>query len=223
MGRVRGGLGTHMASTRSTYRVVMTETEHEGREASADAAALDDSREDQTVRTDDAAGISDESITEEELTSPEVELQAAKGELQVVEDRYLRMRAEYENYKRRTAGELQSAWNRAQADFVKSLLEALDDLQRVGGWEAGNTNVEALIEGVDLVERKFAQALSSAGVEIIQPEPESDFDPNTMEAMLRVDVDDETKDDSVAQVFARGYRLGDSLIRPARVSVYKTD
>jgi molecular chaperone GrpE len=165
----------------------------------------------------------EEPISEEELTSPEVELQAAQGELEVLEDRYLRVRAEYENYRKRTGQELKSSWNRAQADFVSSLMEALDDLQRVGGWEAGATTVEALIEGVDLVEQKFAQALQAAGVEVIQPEIASRFDPNIMEAMLRVDAEDESQDETVAQVFSRGYRLGDNLIRPARVSVFKSD
>lgn len=165
----------------------------------------------------------EEPISEEELTSPEVQLQAAQGELEVLEDRYLRVRAEYENYRKRTSQELKSSWNRAQADFVSSLMEALDDLQRVGGWEAGATTVEALIEGVDLVERKFAQALQAAGVEVVQPEIASRFDPNIMEAMLRVDAEEESQDETVAQVFSRGYRLGDNLIRPARVSVFKSD
>lgn len=167
--------------------------------------------------------VPDEDVTEEELAAPEVELQALRGELEVLEDRYLRTRAEFDNFRRRSVQEQQSAWQRAQADFVKSLLTALDDLQRVGAWEASSTNLEALIEGVDLVERKFGQALRSAGVEILEPEPGSDFDPNTMEAMLRVPTEDPEKDDTVEQVFARGYQLGESLIRAARVAVLKAD
>lgn len=191
--------------------------------SSAESSVDTEATEATEATPEDAVLPDDDDITEEELSSPEVELQAVRGELEALEDRYLRVRAEYENYKRRTTQEMRSSWNRAQADFVGSLLEALDDLQRVGGWEASSTTVEALIEGVDLVERKFAQALQSAGVEVVEPAELDTFDPNTMEAMLRVDIDDEAQDDSVAQVFARGYRLGDTLIRPARVSVYKSD
>ncbi len=194
----------------------MTETEKE-RQGGAENA------ENPSAQNGSPDIIADEDISEEELHSPEVELQGARGELEALEDRYLRVRAEFENYRRRTTQDLTSAWNRAQADFVSSLLEALDDLQRVGAWEVGSTTVEALIEGVDLVERKFAQALQSAGVAMVQPEQHAKFDPNTMEAMLRVDTDDEEQDDSVAEVFARGYQLGETLIRPARVSVYKTN
>lgn len=208
----------------------MTQSEHDAKESTEDPTTSGESSVDaeSTEAGNGAAAAEpalpdDDEFTEEELSSPEVELQAVRGELEALEDRYLRVRAEYENYKRRTTQEMRSSWNRAQADFVGSLLEALDDLQRVGGWEATSTTVEALIEGVDLVERKFAQALQSAGVEVVEPAELDAFDPNTMEAMLRVDIDDEAQDDSVAQVFARGYRLGDTLIRPARVSVYKSD
>lgn len=199
----------------------MTEAEQDGQEEAAQDVANQANQ--QAAAPEGPRALTDDGITEEELASPEVQLQAVQGELEVLEDRYLRVRAEYDNYRKRTTGELKSAWNRAQADFVKSLLEALDDLQRVGAWEAGSTTVEALIEGVDLVERKLAQALKSAGVAIVQPEVGSRFDPNSMEAMLRVETEDESQDESVAQVFARGYQLGDNLIRPARVSVFKSD
>jgi len=182
----------------------------------------------QSSATEDAASVGDsaadmDGLTQEEINDPAVELQAVKGELEVLEDRYLRTRAEFDNFRRRSAQDLQSSWARAQADFVSSLLSALDDLQRVGGWEASTTTIEALIEGVDLVERNFNKALTAAGVEMIEPKPRAVFDPNVMEAMLRVETDDTELDDRVERVFARGYQLGDSLIRPARVAVYKSD
>ena len=78
------------------------------------------------------------------------------------------------------------------------------------------------MEGVDLVERKFSRALEEAGVEVVDPGGE-DFDPNTMEAMMRVPTESEDDDDTVANVFQRGYTLKGMLIRPARVSVFKSD
>ena len=78
------------------------------------------------------------------------------------------------------------------------------------------------MEGVDLVERKFFRALGDAGVEVVDPVGEA-FDPNTMEAMMRVPAEAEEDDDTVAMVFQRGYALRGVLIRPARVSVFKHD
>jgi molecular chaperone GrpE len=143
-----------------------------------------------------------------------------KAELDALNDRHLRLAAEFENYRRRMDAELTGAWNRAQAKLLSLLTEALDDLQRVGAFEASNTTVEALIEGVDLVERKFTQALLNAGAEIFDPVGEV-FDPNTMEAMMRVQTEDEEEDDIVQQVFQKGYLLKGVLVRPARVSVLK--
>jgi len=73
---------------------------------------------------------------------------------------------------------------------------------------------------VDLVERKFVRMLADAGVEMIDPDGQK-FDPERMEAMMRVPIEGDEEDDSVAQVFQKGYSLKGVLVRPARVSVYK--
>lgn len=146
----------------------------------------------------------------------------ALEELERVRDRHLRLAAEFDNYRKRMDNELTSAWSRAQADLVGRLLDGLDDLQRVGAWEATNTTVEALIEGVDLVERKLFQALQTAGLEGVDPTGER-FDPNTMEAMMKVPAEDETEDNQVHQTFQKGYVFKGQLVRPARVSVLTHD
>ncbi|MEZ4425894.1 MAG: nucleotide exchange factor GrpE [Gemmatimonadota bacterium] len=150
------------------------------------------------------------------------EIAALRAEQSRLTDRHLRLAAEFENYRRRTEQDLNGAWGRAQADFLGKLVDALDDLQRVGTWEASTTTVEALIEGVDLVERKVKQALAAAGVEVLEPTGEA-FDPSLMEAVMRVAADDEAQDDIVQDVFQKGYRLKGHLVRPARVSVLKHD
>ena len=76
------------------------------------------------------------------------------------------------------------------------------------------------MEGIDLVERKFVRMLADAGVEVLDPVG-ARFDPESMEAMMRVPAESEDDDDRVAQVFQKGYVLDGNLIRPARVSVYK--
>lgn len=145
-----------------------------------------------------------------------------QAEFDTLNDRHLRLAAEFTNFRRRSESEMAGAWVRAQADLVRHLLEAFDDLQRVGTWEAETTTVEALVEGVDLVERKFRQALESAGVEAVDPKGEA-FDPNTMEAMLRLSTESDEEDDTVAEVFQKGYLFKKTMVRPARVSVFKRD
>ena len=138
-------------------------------------------------------------------------------------DQHLRLAADFNNYRKRTEDRMRQGWNRAQADLVGRLLDPLDDLRRVTALEPESTaSVDAIVEGVDLVERKFFRALEEAGVEIVDPAGEH-FDPNTMEAMMRMPTNEEEADDTVAQVFQRGYTLKGILIRPARVSVFKAD
>ena len=120
-------------------------------------------------------------------------------EFDEINDRHLRLAAEFTNYKRRAEGERLEMWSRAQADMVRQCVDALDDLQRVGAWQPDTTTVEALVEGVDLVERKFRQALEAAGVEVLDPVGEK-FDPNTMAAMMRVPAESEEEDDMVQDV-----------------------
>ncbi len=135
-------------------------------------------------------------------------------------DRHLRLAADFDNYRKRTEGRLRQRWDRAQADLVSRMLEPLDDLLRVTALEPESASVEAIVEGVDLVERKFFRVLDEAGVEVVDPEGE-EFDPNTMEAMMSVPAGSEEEDDTVERVFQRGYTFKGLLVRPARVSVYK--
>lgn len=157
-----------------------------------------------------------------EADQEEDQVQVLQAELDRLRDQHLRLAADFENYRKRANSELSGVWNRARADLVTSLLEGLDDLQRVSQFTSEDATVDTLVEGVDLVERKFFKALTEAGLEAVEPEGER-FDPNTMEAMMRVDVEEEGQDETVHQVLQKGYLFKDQLIRPARVSVYKED
>jgi len=144
----------------------------------------------------------------------------ASKELEALNDRHLRLVAEFNNFRRRTEQERLSAWARAQADVVAKFLDVLDDLHRVAQLDLSNATVEAIMEGIDLVERKFTRMLEDSGVEVINPAGEA-FDPERMEAVMRVPAESDDQDDVVAQVFQKGYTLKGVLVRPARVSVFK--
>jgi molecular chaperone GrpE len=135
-------------------------------------------------------------------------------------DRHLRLAAEFNNYRRRVEQERAGIWGRAQSDIVARFLDVLDDLQRVAALDLGNATVETIMEGIDLVDRKFVRMLSDAGAEVLDPVGER-FDPELMEAMMRVPAETEDQDETVAQVFQKGYTLKGQLVRPARVSVMK--
>ena len=153
--------------------------------------------------------------------SEATELTALREEFEELNDRHLRLAAEFNNYRRRVEQERLGTWARAQADLVGHLLDVLDDLQRVAALDLDNATVEGIMEGIDLVERKFVRSLKEAGAEVVVPEAGTAFDPETMEAMMRVETEEEEKDDTVAQVFLKGYRFKGKLVRPARVSVHK--
>jgi len=174
-----------------------------------------DSRQGDGASSDARQG--DAAPTEPEASTVSDDLQQ---ELTTIKDRHLRLVAEFTNYRRRAESELSEAFGRGQAEMLRSFVDGLDDLQRVGAFQAENTTVEALVEGVDLVERKFRQALETAGVELIDPAGEV-FDPNIMEAMLGVPTEDPEDDQKVQEVFQKGYRFKGQLVRPARVVVFK--
>lgn len=149
----------------------------------------------------------------------ETEAVVPREEFDSLNDRHLRLVAEFNNFRRRSEQERLSAWSRAQADLIGKFLDLVDDLQRVAELDLSNATVEAIMEGIDLVERKFVRVLEDAGVEMIDPTGEK-FDPEQMEAMMRVPAESDEHVDTVAQVFQKGYALKGILVRPARVSVF---
>ena len=150
------------------------------------------------------------------------DFQALQEEMERLRNQHLRLAADFENYRKRVNADLAAGWARAQAELVRSLVEGLDDLQRVSQFTSENASLETLIEGVDLVERKLLKALTDAGLEVMVPQGQP-FDPNLMEAMMRVPAEEEGQDETVHQVFQKGYKFKDQLVRPARVSVFKDD
>ena len=176
----------------------------------------------------------EDAASESDVRSPEGEREAApsgltgeldhlQSEFDSLNDRHLRLAAEFSNYRRRAETEMTEAWGRAQADLLRRFLDVLDDLQRVSALDPSNeaVSVQSVVEGIDLVERKFQRALEEAKVDVVDPKPGAQFDPKTMEAVLSVPSTDPGQDDTVDQVFQRGYRFRNQLVRPARVSVRK--
>ena len=140
------------------------------------------------------------------------------GELAALKDRHLRLAAEYDNFRKRTTKERAEAWTRAQADLVGRLADALDDLSRFAHIDPAQTDAKTLHEGVELVERKVWKELEAAGVTRID-QAGVPFDPNMHEAVTMQPAAKPEQDHTVGQVVQPGYKMRDTLLRPARVVV----
>ena len=134
------------------------------------------------------------------------------------QDKYLRLAAEYDNYRKRAVRERQEASVRGQAELLRGLIDALDDLSRFAHVDPATTDTKTVVDGVAMVERKMLKTLASIGVEVINPVDQT-FDPATMEAVATEPALSPEDDHVVAKVYQPGYLFNGQLLRPARVVV----
>jgi molecular chaperone GrpE len=142
----------------------------------------------------------------------------AASELTDQRDKYLRLAAEYDNFRRRTTKERQEAQQRGQADLLKGMIDSLDDLGRFAHVDPATADAKTIVDGVSMVEKKLLKTLSGLGLEIINPIGEP-FDPALHEAVMTEPAASPDEDHMVARVFQQGYRFNGQLLRPARVVV----
>ena len=133
-------------------------------------------------------------------------------------DKYLRLAAEYDNFRKRSNKERAEAQSRGQADLLKTMLDVLDDIGRFAHVDPASTNAETVVEGVAMVEKKLQKTLGSLGLEIVNPVDEP-FDPALHEAVMTEPAASPEDDHMVARVFQLGYLFNGQLLRPARVVV----
>ncbi len=145
---------------------------------------------------------------------PPAELDRVRKERDEYLDALQRLKAEFENYRKRVARDQSDLVARASERLVKQLLPVLDDLERALVAASGHEEAK-LEEGVRLVHRALAEALAKEG--LVEVDTEGDFDPHTQEALLAQPSDE--KEGAVIQVLQKGYKLGDRVLRPARVVV----
>lgn len=145
---------------------------------------------------------------------------AAERELADQRDKFLRLAAEFDNFRKRTVRERAEAANRGQADLLGKVLDVLDDLDRFETVDPAGTDAKTVLEGVCMVNRKLNKELISAGLERVDPVGET-FDPSLHEAMATEPAASERDEGLVAKVFQSGYVFKGVLLRPARVVVWQ--
>jgi len=154
---------------------------------------------------------------EQQVEETPVEEPAADQSAQLLaaaEDKYLRLAAEYDNYRKRTAREKEQSWTEAKAQTVAAFLPVYDNLERA---LKQATTDEAYAKGVEMTMKGLQDALTKLGVEMIPSQGET-FDPNVHNAVMHVD-DDSVEDNTIVEVFQQGFRCGEKVIRFAMVKV----
>jgi molecular chaperone GrpE len=165
-----------------------------------------------------------EVTSEEEAQGVEQDLDALLADTQKEKDEYLelarRTQADFENFRKRMAAEVQAAGVRGKSNLIREVVPALDDLERAlqaAGLDPEGDSEDGLAHGVLLVFRNLRETLARNGVETVDPKGEK-FDPQWHEALSTVAVEG-AEPGTVVETMQKGYKLGEQLVRPARVVV----
>ena len=150
-------------------------------------------------------------LTQQQMEAAEL---AAK-QLESVKDQFVRLTAEYDNYRKRTAKEKDSLYQDAKADTISAFLAVYDNLERAAASEGGEDSPHK--KGLEMIFTQFKDILQKQGVTEIEAQGKP-FDPEKMNAVMHID-DENLGENEVAQVFQAGFMLGDKVIRHAIVQV----
>ena len=156
-----------------------------------------------------------EEKTAEELLQEKVD--KLEEELKQSEDKYLRLYAEFENFKRRKNKEIETNNVYKSQKVITEILPSLDNLERALQVESDNEEIKSLLKGVEMVYEGLLNVLKTEGVELIETE-NAQFDPNYHHAVMQEE-DSEKESGAILDTFQKGYKLKDRVIRPAMVKV----
>lgn len=161
----------------------------------------------ETVETPETASAA------EEVSIP-AEAEALQAELAAKEDQYLRLAAEYDNFRKRSAKEKESIWSDAKGDTAAAFLPVYDNLERALKQPCGD---EAYAKGVEMTMNQLKEVFSKLGITEI-PALGEPFDPNVHNAVMHVE-DDSVGENTIVEVFQAGFKNGEKVIRFAMVKV----
>ena len=154
--------------------------------------------------------------TAEETTAVEdSKLEELEKELAAAREAHIRTLAEYDNYRKRTAKEKEATWVDAKASCISELLPMLDNFDRALG--VTDSDFDSYKKGVEMIYQGFCDTLKKLGVEAFSEEGD-EFDPNFHSAVMHID-DESLGENVIAQVFSKGYKIGEKVLRPAMVKV----
>ena len=167
--------------------------------------------ENKTKEEVNKASDNKEETCEEKIAKLELELQEWKNS-------YTRKLAEFQNFTKRKEAEVSEMKKYASEGIILKVLENIDNLERAENASAETKNFDALVEGVNMILRNLKYMLSEEGVEEIEAGEGVEFNPYEHQAMM-TESKEELKENDIVQVFQKGYKLKDRVIRPAMVKV----
>ena len=152
--------------------------------------------------------------------SQEVEDNSSVDELQLEKEKYLRLFAEFENYKKRTARERIELFSTASEEVMTSLLPILDDFDRASA-EIEKNKDDEIFKGIILIQNKFTDALKSKGLSLIEVKEGDEFSADDHEAVTQIEAPSAKLKGKIIDVIEKGYKLGDKIIRYPKVVIGK--
>ncbi len=141
-----------------------------------------------------------------------------KQDLEAEKDKFLRLFAEFENYKRRTAKERLDLFKTANQEVLVAMLPVLDDFDRAL-IEIRKSEDEALVKGVGLIYEKFKSTLQSKGLELVEIKAGDNFDADFAEAITQIPAPSDDLKGKIVDVLEKGYKLGEKIIRFPKVVI----
>jgi len=215
---------------KNKYRKMTSKKEDKSQEVNVNTASTEEVVEkdtpvnssDETVETPEQQTAETDAQTETVNPMEELEAKLKAGEEKLAEmnDRYLRLSAEFDNYRKRTLKEKTELIMNGGEKAISSLLPVLDDLERAMQNMQKATDVNAVREGVDLIYNKFLQALAQNGVKPIETEDKA-LDTDYHEAIALIDAPTEEQKGKILDCVQKGYTLNDKVIRHAKVVIGK--
>jgi len=155
---------------------------------------------------------------EDPVAQLQAQIDALTAERASLYDKLIRRQAEFENYRKRVERERGELYQHGRDDVLLQFLPVVDNFERaLSSLETSEGDAEALRHGVELIHKQFKDALSKLGLEAVEAVGQT-FDPHVHEAVT-TEATDKHKENTVIQEFQRGYRIGDRLLRPAKVKV----
>lgn len=170
--------------------------------------------EEEVLESEEETGEASENAEEIPKEEEQSEEEKLKAELLEQKDKYLRVMAEYDNFRKRTAKERLELISTAKADAITQILPVIDNFERA---LSAQTQDETYKSGIEMIFKQLGDVLKNLGIEEINPLGET-FDPNVANAVNQIE-DENLGENEVAQVFQKGYRIGDKILRYAMVVV----
>ncbi len=192
----------------------MQENELKDKEAAA---------KEQTAKEQEEVKAADEAAEQqaEEAEAAETEVDPRDAQIEELQRRLLRLQADFENFRRRTAKEKEELSTFVTAGVVGKFLKILDNFERAEASASKGDNVEAVLAGMQKIRRQFEDTFKELQVSEIEAQ-DARFDPNLHEAVMRGQ-NPELEDETIDMVFEKGYKLGDKVIRHSKVRVINND